>query len=138
MTENYRNLPLLLLKTREHFMGHFRPILTKHGLTEQQWRILQALHESGDMEPHQLCERCCILSPSMAGILKRMDDLGLIHKQPMHDQRRILISLTERAQELYGRVQKDVSQEYANIEAQLDTKALQNLYGVLDKLIEKV
>ncbi len=36
MTQIYRNLPLLLLKAREHFMTHFRPILNQHGITEQQ------------------------------------------------------------------------------------------------------
>jgi len=34
----YRNLPLLLLKARESFLSHFRPILAHYGVTEQQWR----------------------------------------------------------------------------------------------------
>lgn len=138
MINNHRNLPLLLLKTREHFMTHFRPILKQNGITEQQWRIIQALDEFGDMEPRKLCEQCCILSPSMAGILKRMEDMALIIKQSMQDQRRIRITLTPKANKLFAVIQQQVTEEYARIEENLDTETLHNLYTVLDKLIERV
>lgn len=119
-------------------MAHFRPILKQNGITEQQWRIIQALDEFGDMEPRKLCEQCCILSPSMAGILRRMEDMGLIIKQPMQDQRRIRITLTPKAKKLFAVVQQQVTDEYTHIEESLDTETLQNLYTVLDKLIERV
>ena len=42
-----RNLALLLLRSREGVMAHFRAILHQHGLTEQQWRVLRALLDAG-------------------------------------------------------------------------------------------
>lgn len=138
MTKNYRNLPLLLLKTREHFMAHFRPILNSNGITEQQWRIIQALHEFGDMEPRKLCEQCCILSPSMAGILRRVEELVLIKKLPMQDQRRVRVVLTPKAKDLFLVMQQQVIDEYKNIEEKIDTESIDYLYAILDKLIEKV
>jgi hypothetical protein len=39
----HRNLPLLLLQARERVIGHFRPVLNAHGITEQQWRIVRLL-----------------------------------------------------------------------------------------------
>src|SRR5208283_3623306 len=43
MREFSRSLPMSLLRAREAVMRHFRPSLRRHGLTEQQWRILRAL-----------------------------------------------------------------------------------------------
>ncbi len=138
MTQIYRNLPLLLLKAREHFMVHFRPILNQHGITEQQWRIMQALDECGDMEPRRLCQQCCILSPSMAGILKRMEEVALISKLPMQDQRRIRITLTPKAQALFLLVQQQVTEKYTHIEENLGKKTIQELYLALDNVIDNV
>ncbi|MBL8355834.1 MAG: homoprotocatechuate degradation operon regulator HpaR, partial [Delftia acidovorans] len=67
----HRNLPLLLLQARESVIARFRPILQAHGLTEQQWRIVRALLESGPLEPRQIVEICRISSPSLAGVLAR-------------------------------------------------------------------
>lgn len=39
----HRNLPQLLLQSREALMQRFRPMLNELGVTEQQWRILRAL-----------------------------------------------------------------------------------------------
>lgn len=94
MKARNRNIPLLLLKTREAMMGYFRPALSEHQLTEQQWRIVRALYEQEQLEPRELCEECCILSPSMAGILKRMEELNLIIKVPSEsDKRRVMVML---------------------------------------------
>ena len=47
----HRNLPLLLLQAREHVIARFRPILNANGITEQQWRIVRALIDTGPLEP---------------------------------------------------------------------------------------
>jgi homoprotocatechuate degradation regulator HpaR len=85
----HRNLPMLLLRAREGVLAHFRPILKAHGVTEQQWRIVRVLMEQGPQEPRQLVDLCCISSPSLAGILARMDELQLVQRERVgHDQRR--------------------------------------------------
>ena len=68
----HRNLPLLLLQARERVIARFRPILNEHGVTEQQWRIVRALLERGPLEPRQIVDVCRISSPSLAGVLARM------------------------------------------------------------------
>ncbi len=94
MKATQKNIPLLLMRVRELMMSNFRPILTEWNLTEQQWRILRALYEEQTLEPRELCEICCILSPSMAGILKRMEELDLIIKVPSKtDKRRVLVEM---------------------------------------------
>lgn len=137
MSPTYRNLPFLLLKAREGLMAQFRPILNKYNLTEQQWRIICALVEYGDLEPRQLCHHCIILSPSMAGILKRMEEADLIQKIPMEDQRRISIRLTEQAIELHIRAQKESNLQYKLIEERIGKTDMKALYMLLDDLIDK-
>jgi len=75
---HHRNLPLLLLQSREAVLARFRPLLNQQGVTEQQWRVIRALDQVGPMAPRQIGSMCCISSPRMAGILARMDDMGLI------------------------------------------------------------
>ena len=77
----HRNLPLLLLQAREQVIARFRPILNAHGITEQQWRIVRALLDTGPLEPREIGELCRISSPSLAGVLSRMEELGLDQAQ---------------------------------------------------------
>ena len=136
MSQSNRNLPFLLLKARESLMAEFRPILNKYNVTEQQWRIIRALIEHGDLEPRQLCHHCIILSPSMAGILKRMEEADLIQKIPMEDQRRISIRLTDKAIDLHNQAQKESNLQYKIIEDKIGKKTMKELYLLLDNLID--
>ncbi|MEY8690225.1 MAG: homoprotocatechuate degradation operon regulator HpaR [Leptothrix sp. (in: b-proteobacteria)] len=133
----HRNLPLLLLHARESVMAHFRPLLNGHGLTEQQWRILRALLEQGELEPRQIGERCRISSPSLAGVLARMDDLGLVRRTRLaHDQRRVQVALTERSRTLLAEMAPQVEALYGQLEARLGPDLLARAYTLLDELVE--
>lgn len=64
--ETRRSLPIALLRAREAMMQHFRPMLAVHDLTEQQWRVLRVLAESGAKDATQLAELAQILGPSLS------------------------------------------------------------------------
>lgn len=135
----HRNLPHLLLQSRETLMRGFRPILQAHGLTEQQWRILRALLEDDALEPRQLCERCLISSPSITGVLMRMEEAGLIVRERMpHDQRRVNVTLTPHAKKLGKRLAPEIEKKYAEIEAIVGVDQLQKMYDVLDVLLQRL
>lgn len=132
----HRNLPQLLLKTREALLGHFRLIINHFGLTEQQWRIIRTLDEYGDMEPNQLCEACQILSPSMTGVLSRMKALDLVDRRRIPtDRRRILISLTPRSEDLCTRMAPLIEAQYRLIEKTVGRALLNDTYAQLDRLL---
>lgn len=132
----HRNLPQLLLKTREALLGHFRLIINHFGLTEQQWRIIRTLNEYGDMEPNQLCEACQILSPSMTGVLARMKALELVDRQRVTtDQRRILISLTPLSKDLCARMVPLIEAQSALIEKTIGRALLNDTYAQLNRLL---
>lgn len=132
----HRNLPLLLLQARERVIARFRPALNAAGVTEQQWRVIRALMELGPLEPRQIVTQCAISSPSLAGVLARMDDLGLVRRERLgHDQRRVMISLTARSRALARRLAPQIEQIYAGIEQRIGHRFTQDFYRTLDELI---
>ena len=132
----HRNLPLLLLQAREHVIARFRPILHAHGVTEQQWRIVRALIDTGPLEPREIGELCRISSPSLAGVLSRMQDLGLIDRERLeHDQRRVRVSLTARSRGLAAQMAPQIEATYRRIESLIGKEFSMRFYRALDRLI---
>ena len=132
----HRNLPLLLLQAREGVMAQFRPILNAHGITEQQWRIVRALLDSGPLEPRQIGQLCRISSPSLAGVLARMDDLGLVRRERLpHDQRRLLVHLTDHSRQLAAQMAPAIEAAYQAIEQHIGADFIGRFYATLDELI---
>ena len=134
----HRNLLHLLLRAREALMAHFRPLLGEFGLTEQQWRILREVVEHGPLEPRQLCEACSISSPSIVGVLLRMEETGLITRERMaHDQRRVRVSLTPKSRKIAQQLIPLVEQRYQALEASLGLDSIQEVYDALDALLAR-
>jgi hypothetical protein len=53
-----RSLPMQLMRAREAVMRRFRPHLASHGFSEQQWRVLRALADAGELEIGALAAEC--------------------------------------------------------------------------------
>jgi homoprotocatechuate degradation regulator HpaR len=135
----HRNLPQLMLQAREALMAHFRPILNENGVTEQQWRIVRTLLMQGPLEPRQLCELCQISSPSIVGVLLRMEEAGLVDRERMpDDQRRVRVSVTTRGRQLGRRMIPAIEERYASIEQTVGVDALRRVYDVLDGLLSSL
>jgi homoprotocatechuate degradation regulator HpaR len=136
---HHRNLPLLLMQARERVISYFRPILNAHGLTEQQWRIVRVLLEVPALEPRQIGELCAISSPSMAGVLERMDQAGYITRRRVeHDQRRVLVSLTPKSRELAANMAAEIDLTYRRLEEKLGAQFSMQLQQALDFVLEKL
>lgn len=86
MTQNLlstsRSLPIALLRAREKVMGPIRAMLSDAGVTEQQWRVLRVLQESGPLDPTRIADRACLLLPSLTRILQKLEDKALIRREP--------------------------------------------------------
>jgi len=132
----HRNLPLLLLQARERVISRFRPMLNAHGITEQQWRIVRALIDTGPLEPREIGELCRISSPSLAGVLSRMEELRLVKRKRLaHDQRRLRVSLTPRSRGLAARMAPQIEATYREIETVIGAEFSARFYRALDELI---
>lgn len=120
-------------------MSRFRPVLNQHGVTEQQWRILRVLLDEDGLEPRQLCERCLISSPSIAGVLMRMEEAGLIKRERMeHDQRRVKVTVTAATKKLGKSIAPIIEREYLDLEKKVGVKQLQQVYDTLDTLLQNL
>jgi homoprotocatechuate degradation regulator HpaR len=134
-----RNLPLMMLQAREHVIAHFRPVLNANGITEQQWRIVRLLLDTGPLEPHQIGEMCRLSSPSLAGVLARMDQMGYVRRKRLpNDQRRVQVSLTPRSRALASRMAPRIEAVYAHIEELMGREFSDMFYRALDDLISKL
>ena len=135
------------LQARERVIARFRPLFNEHGVTEQQWRIVRALLETGPLEPREIVVVCGISSPSLAGVLARMEELleaggagalaqelGLVTRERLdHDQRRLRVSLTARSRALVRQMAPGVEAAYKAMEAQLGADLVRHLVDALDQ-----
>src|SRR3982751_5131762 len=136
---HHRNIPLLLMQARERVISYFRPVLNAHGITEQQWRIVRLLLEGPALEPRQIGELCAISSPSMAGVLERMEQAGYITRRRVeHDQRRVLISLTPKSRGLAAEMAPVIDATYRRIEKLLGQDLSVQLYETLDFVLAQL
>ena len=128
---------MLLLQARERVISHFRPILNAHGITEQQWRIVRVLLEVPALEPRQIGELCAISSPSLAGVLERMEQAGyVVRRRVASDQRRVHVSLTPRSRELAARMAPQIEATYRRLEKIVGADFTRQLQDTLDRLLE--
>jgi homoprotocatechuate degradation regulator HpaR len=131
------SIPLKLLKAREVTMAYFRPILQEIPMTEQQWRVIRALNEYEELESKQLADLCCILSPSLTGIISRLENQGYIkRRKSMEDQRRVLLSLTDKAKDMFERVSPTLEARYRAMSEQFSEENMEQLHQLLNKLCQ--
>jgi homoprotocatechuate degradation regulator HpaR len=126
------SLPMELLKAREAAMSRFRPMLRRHGLTEQQWRVIRALAAYQDIDASELAKRSFLLAPSLTRILQFLEREKLVKRSSdANDQRRSVFVLTGKGRRLYDEAGPDSEHLYSEIEEQFGTDKLENLYALL-------
>ncbi len=132
-----QSLPMALLQAREATMRSFRPLLIKHGVTEQQWRVLRALAASGEhgLEVRDLASATFLLGPSLSRILANLESRSLIRRLAVaNDQRRALIELSAEGVKLVNQIGPESEARYREIEATLGDKKYQKLLVLLTDL----
>ncbi|MFV0491448.1 MAG: homoprotocatechuate degradation operon regulator HpaR [Pseudorhodobacter sp.] len=131
-----RTLPISLLRAREAVMERFRPLLSAHGVTEQQWRVLRILQEAERMDASELAEAACVLPPSLSRIIKTLEKKTYIAvAKDRDDGRRSQISLTPEGDTFLRRVAPESAAIYATIEAALGQDRIASLLDDIDVLL---
>jgi homoprotocatechuate degradation regulator HpaR len=147
MRDFSRSLPMSLLRAREAVMKQFRPSLRRHGLTEQQWRILRALAAVDAIEVTELARVAFLLGPSLSRILRDLESRQLIERRTAKaDLRRGVVSISQKGLKLIERVAPMSEAIYAEItrrygaqklaELQDRLAALENSLAALDVIDE--
>lgn len=118
-------------------MVRFQLVPCERGTTEQQWRMLHTLNDTGDVKPSQLTDARLILSPSLTRMLAAMEQSGMImYTKSSVDQRCQVISLTPRSHQFLAGVEPQVDAEYVRTEAQLGRARFDTLYVAIDGSIQ--
>ena len=96
-----RSLPIALMRSREKVMGPIRDMLKVSGITEQQWRVLRVLSESGAQDLTQISIKASLLMPSLSRIIKKLREEGLIVSQTNgEDRRRQIVRIGTKGQKI--------------------------------------
>lgn len=129
------SLPMALLRTREAVMCLFRPGLRKHGVTEQQWRILRALAHRGPLEVTELAQATFLLAPSLSRILPDLEKRELVSRRQVDtDLRRSVVSLEPKGLKLIAAHAPFSEDMYAQIAERFGAARIEQLVALLQEL----
>ena len=130
-----RSLPMSLLRARETVVQRFRPMLRRHGLNDQQWRVLRVLAERTEVTATDLAAEAAVLSPSLSRILPVLEARGLLRRKTgTTDQRHSLIALAPAGRALFEQVAEDFELIYAQMAQDFGPARLTRLHAELEAL----
>lgn len=116
-------------------MGHFRPMLARHEITEQQWRVVRVLAETGTLDASEMSDRAFILAPSLTRIIRSLEERGFITRErDENDGRRVLLAISPAGRAFIEEVSPDSRMIYAMIEERLGREWIDGLLDMLDEL----
>ncbi len=135
-----KSLPIALLRAREAVMAGFRPVLARHGITEQQWRVLRVLSEMGKpLDASNLASHASILPPSLTRILKVLSERAMVSIiRDRGDGRRILVEISKGGEDLIREVAPESREIYADLERRYGEEKISLLLEMLDELTTKL
>ena len=134
-----QSLPMMLLKAREAAMSRFRPMLRKHNLTEQRWRVIRVIYEHNQIDAGELAEKSFLLSPSLTRILRYLESEKIILRSgDIKDQRRSVFRLTDKGKEIINKVAPETESIYSDIERIFGSKEFSKIFNLLEKFSCKV
>lgn len=127
---------MALMRAREALMRQFRPVLAEHDLTEQQWRVLRALHGADSaLSVGELAERTYLLGPSLSRMLVSLDERGLIARSRVPDDaRRAEIRITATGIELVAEIAPRSEAVYERIDARFGSDNITQLHHLLEQV----
>lgn len=116
-------------------MRQFRPSLRRHGLTEQQWRILRALASVEYIEVTELARVAFLLGPSLSRILRDLEARDLIERKvAKSDMRRAMVSISAEGLKVIEAVAPTSEIIYAEITKRYGVRKLAELQEMLGTL----
>ncbi|AKR54915.1 transcriptional regulator [Devosia sp. H5989] len=132
-----RSLPMSLLRAREAVMSNFRPMLARHDVTEQQWRVIRVLGENSPLDATEVAERASILAPSLTRIIKTLEDRGYITRGKFEgDGRRVQLAIAPAGQAMIDELAPERRAIYQEIERKYGPEELEKLLDMLESLIK--
>lgn len=132
-----RSLPMILLLAREAVLSRFRIYLREFDITEQQWRVLRAVHSNPNKEITELAVLTALHQPSLSRILRDLQARSLLRRQQVpNDMRRALIALTPKGANIVRSLMPFFENIYAEMAAAYGGRRLEELQTLLLELTD--
>ena len=115
-------------------------VLKEHDITFSQLQILCYIKENGQKEQRQkeIELHFGLTHPSLVGLLKRMEQKGLVEIKPdPSDRRANFVSMTEKGEEMAATVEEQLSYTNALITEHLSEEEAGELFRILDIIYTK-
>ena len=134
-----QSLPMQLLKAREAAMSRFRPMLRDHGLTEQRWRVIRAIHEHNKIDASELAIKSFLLSPSLTRILKYLENEKIIiRSEDINDLRRSVFSLSKKGEQVILDITPETENLYQEIESLFGVHKFKQIFTLLKEFSAQI
>ena len=134
-----QSLPMQLLKAREAAMSRFRPMLRDHGLTEQRWRVIRAIHEHNKIDASELAAKSFLLSPSLTRILKYLEaEKIIIRTGDTNDLRRSVFCLSKKGEKIIMDITPETENLYQEIESLFGADKFKEIITLLIEFSTKI
>ncbi len=130
-----RSLPMMLYQALDALLPKFRRIFNEYGLTEQQWRILRVLWEHKKIALGKLSDLTLIPSPSLVGIVDRLEFSEFISRDRSKKDRRVVyVSATKKGRDMEKKVMPRVLDTYNEIRESFEQDEWDQLIDSLKKI----
>lgn len=95
---------LALYSASRAMTARYRPLLAEFDLTYPQFMVLAVLWQDGPHQVGGIAEHLALDVSTLSPLLKRLEGRGLVNRaRDIDDERRVIVSLTERGAELEAR-----------------------------------
>ena len=131
------SLPMILSRTLDGVMPVYRALFQEHAITDQQWRVMRALWEQKHLTSKQISEITLLPSPSLVGILDRLEKKGFVGRlRSVEDRRLVYIMPTQAGRKLQELMLPKIEQIHDRFMHQVTPDEWGELNRILDKLNE--
>ena len=131
------SLPMILSRTLDGVMPVYRALFQEHAITDQQWRVMRALWEQKHLTSKQISEITLLPSPSLVGILDRLEKKGYVGRlRSVEDRRLVYIVPTQAGRKLQELMLPKIEQIHDRFMHQVTPDEWGELNRILDKLNE--
>lgn len=128
-----RSLPIALLRAREIVMEPVRVMLQRSGISEQKWRVLRVVEESGPMEHTAIAHAASLLLPSLTRLSQSMVEDGLLTRATdPNDKRKAIIGITEKGRALIHEHLAESEAIFARMTTQFGAERMEQLLDLLE------
>ncbi len=133
------SLPMILHRALDKVLPDYRELFAHFDLTEQQWRVLRVLWSEKKVTSAQLAERTLLPSPSLVGIIDRLERRDLVTRlRSLEDRRVVYVIATAKGRDLEAEVVPRVAEIDANVRAAVTAQEWKALETTLDKIAKHI